>query len=84
MQGFVRRIPADDSSGKFTITCTGRSCDGAELTIDFEADKPAKFTLYGARNGLPASAEPLLRARPGFARPQYVPDETLAVAHVTL
>jgi hypothetical protein len=82
--GFVRRIAGGTSPGKFTISCTGRSCDGAELTIDLYGPKPVTFTIFGARNGLPASAAPLVQARPRFARPQYVPDETLAMAHVTL
>jgi hypothetical protein len=83
VSGFVRTIRSQDSSGKFTISCTGRSCDGAELVIEI-AGKPASFTVVGSRNGLPANAALLLRARPRFARPQYVPHETLTVAHVTL
>jgi hypothetical protein len=82
--GFARRIAADGSSGKFTISCTGRSCDGAELTVELDGTEPVKFTIFSARNGLPQSAAPLVQARPRFARPQYVPDETLAMAHVTL
>jgi len=83
VSGFVRAIDDQASSGKFTITCTGRSCDGAELVIEI-AGKPASFTISGARNGLLPSAGALLRGRPGSARPQYVPDETLTVTHVTL
>jgi hypothetical protein len=82
--GFVRPIAGANSSGKFTITCTGRSCDGAELMIDALSAKPIALTLVGARNGLPASAAPLLQSRPPNARPQYVPDETLAISHVNL
>ena len=83
VSGFVRTIDDQGSSGKFTISCTGRSCDGAEVVIEI-AGKPASITISGARNGLPPSAAPLVRARPPFARPQYVPDETLTVTHVTL
>ena len=79
--GFVRPIAAPGSGGKFTISCTGRSCDGAELTIDQASARPIDVTLVGARNGLPPSAEPLLRSRPVNARPQYTPDETVAVVH---
>jgi hypothetical protein len=82
--GFIRHIASEDSSGKFTISCTGRGCDGAELTIELGSAKPVRLTLVGARNGLPPSAAPLVQARPEFARPQYVPDETLAIAHVNL
>jgi hypothetical protein len=82
--GFIRPIANDDSSGRFTIACTGRSCDGAELSIDLDSAKPVQFTIIGARNGLPQSAAPLVSARPRFARPQYTPDETVAVTHVRL
>jgi hypothetical protein len=82
--GFVRPIASADSSGKFTISCTGRSCDGVELTIVQGKAAPSLFTLVGARNGLPASAAPLLFARPRFARPQYTPDETIAVTRIRL
>ncbi|HSQ99356.1 MAG TPA: hypothetical protein VLM36_05515, partial [Sphingomicrobium sp.] len=82
--GFMRPIGDDDSSGKFTITCTGRSCDGAELAIDMYSADPITFTIVGARNGLPPGAAPLVGARPPFARPQYIPDETIAVSYVNL
>jgi len=82
--GFIRPIASSDSSGKFTISCTGRSCDGLELAIDLDNPSPVDFTLVGSSNGLPATATPLVRARPSFARPQYVPDETLQIAHVEL
>jgi hypothetical protein len=82
--GYVRPIGGADSDGQFTISCTGRSCDGMELSIDLNSAKPVEFTLVGSRNGLPASADPLLRARPEFARPQYTPDETVAISHVKL
>jgi hypothetical protein len=84
MPGFIRSIASEDSSGKFTISCTGRSCDGAELVVDLFDPKPVTFTLLGARNGLPPTAAPLVRGRPKFARPQYVPDETVAISHVNL
>ena len=82
--GFIRSIASSDSSGKFTISCTGRSCDGLELAIDLDNPAPVVFTLVGSKNGLPATAEPLVRARPAFARPQYVPDETLEIVRVKL
>lgn len=82
--GFIRAISDEDSSAKYTISCAGRSCDGAELTIVLDQPKPVIFTVVGSTNGLPPSAAPLLRARPPFTRPQYVPDETLTVTHVSL
>jgi hypothetical protein len=82
--GFARSIAGADSSGKFTISCSGRSCDGAELSIDLLSADPAVLTVVGARNGLPAAAAALVAGRPKFARPQYTPDETVAIAHVKL
>jgi hypothetical protein len=79
--GFVRPISGPDSAGKFAISCTGRSCDGVEIRLEQASAKPIDFTVIGSRNGLPPSAAPLLRARPANARPQYTPDETLAVVH---
>jgi hypothetical protein len=80
--GFVRPISGPNSAaGKFAISCTGRSCDGVELTIEQASAKPIDFTLVGARNGLPPSAAPLLRSRPANARPQYTPDEIVAFVH---
>jgi hypothetical protein len=84
MAGFIRPIADADSSGKFTISCTGRSCDGAELSIDLMSARPTDFTLVGARNGLPAAAAKLVAERPRYARPQYTPDETVAITHVKL
>jgi hypothetical protein len=82
--GFVRPIGSADSSGKFTISCAGRSCEGAELTIDLYNTRPIPFTLVGARNGLPETAAALVRERPRLARPQYTPDETVTFSQVRL
>jgi hypothetical protein len=84
MAGFVRSIAGADSAGKFTMACSGRSCDGAELSIDLLSSGPTVFTVVGARNGLPPAAAALVAGRPKFARPQYTPDETVAIAHVKL
>lgn len=82
--GFIRSIASSDSSGKFTISCAGRSCDGLELAIDLDNPAPVVFTLVGSSNGLPSTAAALVRARPAFARPQYVPDETLQITRMNL
>jgi hypothetical protein len=82
--GFMRAIGDESSTAKFTIACTGRSCDGAVLTIMLRGDDSVTFTVVGARNGLPGSAAPLVRARPRFARPQYTPDETVTITQVTV
>ena len=82
--GFVRSIASSDSSGKFTISCSGRSCEGMEMAVVLDSKMPVVVTLVGASNGLPASAKFLVQARPSFARPQYVPDETLGITRFTL
>ena len=82
--GLARPIVSADSSGKFAIACSGRSCDGMELTIDQGKADPTIFTLVGSRNGLPPAAAQLVRARPQFARPQYTPDESVAIARIRL
>jgi hypothetical protein len=84
LNGFIRPIGSADSAGKFTIACTGRSCDGADLAIDLNSAKPVVLTVVGARNGLPAIAGPLLQARPELARPQYVPDETVTISRIRI
>ena len=84
MAGFVRPAGDSASDGKFTITCTGRSCDGAELRVDLGTANPVEFTVVGARNGLPDAAAPLVAGRPALARPQYTPDETVAFSKVRL
>ncbi|HEY4070548.1 MAG TPA: M20/M25/M40 family metallo-hydrolase [Sphingomicrobium sp.] len=84
VSGFVRPIGTGDSGAKFTLSCAGRSCDGAELLLDQAGGGPTVFTLVGARNGLPQSAASLIAARPQFARPQYTPDETVVFTRVKL
>jgi hypothetical protein len=81
--GFVRPM-AEGAAGKFSIGCSGRSCDGAVLQLTTGRVKPVPFVLVGSRAALPASAAPLLAARPGFARPQYNPDESITFARVNL
>jgi Peptidase family M28 len=81
---FIRPAGDRKSTGKFTISCTGRSCDGAELTIIFRHASNVTFTVVGSRNGLPVSAAQLVRARPRFARPQYTPDETVTITQVRI
>ena len=74
--GFVRPISGDD--GKFSVSCFGRSCDGATIQLTIGQLKPVPFIVLGGRQPLPGSATGLLVARPAFARPQYNRDETIA------
>ncbi|HET7606782.1 MAG TPA: M28 family peptidase [Sphingomicrobium sp.] len=83
VQAFVRPIDRIEG-GKYYIGCSGRSCDGATLELTTRQPKPIGFLVIGSRSGLPPSAEPLLRARPRFARPQYAPNATIAFARIKL
>jgi hypothetical protein len=83
VQGFVRPIDQNES-GKYYISCFGRSCDGATIQLTTSQLKPISAFVVGSRRGLPASAAPLLSARPRFARPQYGPDATIAFARIKL
>ena len=81
--GFVR--PMDGSStGKYYVGCSGRSCDGATLQVTTDQLRPIDLLVVVSRYALPASAAPLIAARPRFARPQYNTDATITWAHVNL
>ena len=41
-------------------------------------------TIIGTRYGLPASARPLVEARPANAAPQYMPDATISIERLKL
>jgi len=77
IDGFVRPMDQDEA-GKFAISCFGRSCDGALLVMTIGRQKPVDFIVLGGQGRLPASAAPLLKGRPQFARPQYNRDEAIA------
>jgi hypothetical protein len=80
--GFIR--PTDQSEvGKYDLACSGRSCDGATLLITTDQPKPIDFLVIGVGT-VPSSAEPLLSARPKFARPQSNPDASIVFSHVRL
>ena len=80
--GFDRPIDVK-AKGKYQLACSGRSCDS--LTMQFTtAWTRVEFTLIGSRPGLPEAARPLISARPKFARPQYLPDETVTVSRIQL
>ena len=82
--GFVRPIDPTTKKQKYQVACFGRSCDGLVLTIVTGSRQPVKFTLVGSRPMLPRIATPLVDARPRYARPQYLPDQTLTISPVWL
>lgn len=81
---FVRPIAREGDDGQYVIRCFGRSCDGLMLDLVIGKAQPVEFILVGWRPGLPASARPLVAARPKNARPQYTADGTLALARIRL
>ena len=84
VNGFVRPIDQSVKNEKYYVQCFGRSCDGLNLQINLGQSDPVQFVLVGSTPSLPASARPLLQARPRFARPQYTPDETVTLSRVWL
>jgi hypothetical protein len=60
--------------GSASLRCVGRSCDGLTFDVLVGSAQPVDATLIGNVARLPASAAPLVDARPEHARPQYVPD----------
>jgi hypothetical protein len=83
MAGFIRPIERGQA-GRFTLSCSGRSCDGAALMLTTDRLLPIRFIVLGSQAALPAGAQPLLAARPPFARPQYKRDESIAFTRVNL
>ena len=82
--GYIRPIDRSTEKDRYFLTCSGRSCDGLAMTIVIGGQKPVEFILLGSRTGLPPSGQPLLAARPKFARPQYSPDATITMSRVRL
>lgn len=80
--GVAGAVRATDQleDGKYYVGCFGRSCDGATLGLTVGRLAPINLVVLGGRGALPPSAQPLLAARPRFARPQYNRDEAIAFA----
>jgi hypothetical protein len=82
-EGYVRPF-ASDASGKYGLTCFGRSCAGATMQFTTSGSERLDFTLVGSHRQLPGDAAPLLADRPRYARPQYSPDSSLTISRVKL
>jgi hypothetical protein len=82
--GFGRPIDSAAEDGQYSVSCSGRSCDGMMLQIVTDNPKSIEFLVVGAKSGLPQSAQPLIAARPQFAQPQYTPDQTVVFGRVKL
>ncbi len=81
---YVRPIDSNAAKGDYSVRCFGRSCDGMVLDLVIGKRDPVGMILTGWSPGLPASAQPLVAARPANARPQYTADGTLTLTRVRL
>jgi hypothetical protein len=81
---FVRPISREAKGDRYVVRCFGRSCDGLAMDVVIGKAAPVEIIVLGSRSGLPASATPLLAARPRFARPQYSPDATITMSRLRL
>lgn len=66
-----------------TLTCTGRSCNGAVAEFS-TGSEPLDVQVIATHWRLPPAAGPLLQARPAHARPQYLPNATILARQVRL
>ena len=81
---YLRPIARDAKDGRHVIACSGRSCDAAELILVTSKAEPVELLVVGLRFALPPEARPLLAARPANARPQYSPDQTVALSRLNI
>ncbi|NJC06147.1 MFS family permease [Sphingomonas kaistensis] len=81
--GQVRAIDSKGTKGPYTLSCTGRSCDGQVVEL-LVGPQPVKLQVTGTRWALPAAAAPLMAARPAHARPQYQPDATITIERIRI
>jgi hypothetical protein len=81
---YLRPISREAKEGRYVISCTGRSCDGAELVLVTSKASPIELLVGGISFAVPKEAQPLLSERPANARPQYVPDQTVALARLNI
>jgi hypothetical protein len=80
----MRPIAREAKEGRYVISCSGRSCDGLELTIVTSKTSPIELLVAGTRYALPTQARPLLTARPVNARPQYSPDQAIGLSRLNI
>jgi hypothetical protein len=81
--GFVRPID-QQADGRYSVSCTGRACDGVTIELVIGRLEPIHLLVVGSRSSLPPAAAALLASRPRFARPQYRPDASIAFGRVKL
>ena len=78
--GQLRRFDQGVGPGLATLSCTGRSCDGAVFQMLVATRDPVQVQLLATRWALPPEAGQLKAAQPPFAQAQYLPDATITLA----
>lgn len=77
-------IPLPSTDLPTRLACHGRDCEGLLLDIRLRDRRPLAVDVVTVKQGLPAAAEPLLRARPATHQPQYAPDQRRVIERMTL
>nr|WP_314445147.1 M20/M25/M40 family metallo-hydrolase [uncultured Sphingomonas sp.] len=81
--GQVRTIDAKGTKGPYSLSCTGRSCDGQVVEL-LVGPQPVQLQVTGTRWSLPTVAAPLIAARPANARQQYLPNSTITIERIRI
>lgn len=79
-----RAMGRERAKDPYFIRCHGRSCEGLRIDLLLGQPGPVETMAIGLRGGLPASAAPLVAARPAHSAPQYAPDSTIGMARIRL
>jgi MFS family permease len=66
------------------LYCATPDCASAHIVLSFRNVVPKSLSLQELRFGLPASAAPLVKARPGWAVPNSTGDMTVLTAEIAL
>jgi len=78
----IRRIGG--GAGRYSLRCIGPSCEGALFELVIGGSRPVEFLLLGITSGLPPEGASLVHQRPMASRPQYSPDERVAMRRLRL
>lgn len=84
LPGAMQRIDPKAKPQPGFLRCTGRSCDGLVVDVEFGSAKPVEALLIAARFGLPPQGAKLDSARPANSHPQYGPDSAIRISKIRL
>ncbi len=77
----LRTFDRQATNGPWTLSCTGRSCDGAVVEL-VAAKGSLPIMVLGTHWRLPPAAAPLMAAKPEHAQPQYLPHATILIGRM--